>query len=256
MTGTSVFSTYESQAWPYLYAGTLEVAVLAGGIPSDPDVTRGFIESKVKTSDEVIQKMVAKTIVERGASVDEAVGEVAELRHLNGFKRLVKPLGEAPAGTLYIEGRQLKAAIREAVNVAYASGKLLNAQGKNTWGRTAKGIHGFVAEHVIVEEYDLPLYKVSEDGTREWVTAPDDTITRFVHTYRGTGIQTEEVCLDACLDFTVKTDWEFTEQQWAMMWVTGQEQGIGASRSQSYGRYKIVRWDRARVQEPAAAARG
>lgn len=50
---------------------------------------------------------------------------------------------------------------------------------------------------------------------------------------------------DAKLSFTVATDVEFSEDQWALLWLTGQEQGIGASRSQGYGKYEVVRWDKA-----------
>jgi hypothetical protein len=43
--------------------------------------------------------------------------------------------------------------------------------------------------------------------------------------------------------FTVVSDYEFSEKEWATIWVTGGSQGIGASRSQGYGRYIVTRWD-------------
>ena len=42
----------------------------------------------------------------------------------------------------------------------------------------------------------------------------------------------------------MKTDWKFTDEQWAMIWLTGEEQGVGGSRSQGFGRYQVTRWDR------------
>lgn len=30
-----------------------------------------------------------------------------------------------------------------------------------------------------------------------------------------------------------------------MLWLTGQQQGIGASRSQGFGRYEVVAWSKA-----------
>lgn len=42
---------------------------------------------------------------------------------------------------------------------------------------------------------------------------------------------------------TVRTDYEFSEKEWAMIWLTGQEQGIGANRSQGVGRYTVTKWD-------------
>ena len=53
----------------------------------------------------------------------------------------------------------------------------------------------------------------------------------------------EEYATDVKLTFTVATDVKFTEEMWALLWLTGQEQGIGASRSQGYGRYEVTRWD-------------
>lgn len=43
-------------------------------------------------------------------------------------------------------------------------------------------------------------------------------------------------------EFTVASAWDFTEEQWAMFWLIGQEQGIGASRSQGFGRYVVTEW--------------
>lgn len=34
-------------------------------------------------------------------------------------------------------------------------------------------------------------------------------------------------------------------EQWAMIWLTGEQQGIGATRSQGYGRYTVTRWEQA-----------
>ncbi len=67
---------------------------------------------------------------------------------------------------------------------------------------------------------------------------------RFVSTFRGTGIQYEEYVEDAKINFTIASDYDFSEEEWAMLWLTGQEQGIGASRSQGFGRYKVIGWDK------------
>ncbi|TDB76804.1 hypothetical protein E1264_38110 [Actinomadura sp. KC216] len=222
----SVFAKYADRAWPYHFAGTLRVRNIAGGIPSDPTVAEGWLKTKLADKDDLIREAVATTMAERGITAEEAAKEVDKLKHLNGFKR--------DEQGLYIEGRQLKAATKEATSVAYSTGKLLN-NGKNSWGRTSKGIHSFVAEHVMVVEERLHL----------GIAEPTGITQRFVHTYRGSGIQYEEYVEDAKIDFTIATDYGFTEEQWAMIWLTGEQQGIGASRSQGFGRYEVVRWDRA-----------
>jgi hypothetical protein len=228
----SVFAGYAIKAWPHRFAGELAVPFIAGGTPSDPRVAEAWLKTKLTDDrDALIREAVAQTMVERGITADEAAAVVGDLKHLNGFRR--------DEQGLYIEGRQLKAAIKEAVSVAYSTGKLLGEGGKNAWGRTSKGIHGFAAEHIVVVENRLHL----------GVTEASGIMQRFVHTYRGTGIQYEEYVEDAKISFTIAADHPFTEEQWAMIWLTGQEQGIGASRSQGYGRYEVTRWEPLRAPE-------
>lgn len=216
----SAFEKYIPQAWPYEYQGTMHVYRIAGGIPTDPKVAEGWLRTKLGTGDDLIRAQVAEVMAERGISADEATRIVDANRHLNGFKR--------DEDGLYIEGRQLKAAIKEAASVAAATGKLPLQK----WGKTNKWLNGFIAEHVCVVEDKLPLS----------LTEPTGIAQRFVHTHRGTGIQYEEYCDDVEIDFTIITDHPFTSEQWAMIWLTGGEQGIGATRSQGYGRYVVTRW--------------
>jgi hypothetical protein len=222
---TSAFASYVNDAWPHRYTGTITVRNLAGGVPTDPKVAEGWLRTKVTDKDDLIQEMVAQTMVERGVTADEAVHIVDQNKHLNGFKR--------NANGLYIEGRQLKAAIKEAASVARATEKL-----KSRWGSTNKGVLGFVAEHIMVVE-DILQLNVSE---------PSRVLQSFPKNPRTgqTGIQYTEIIDEAVFDFTVISDHKFTDQEWAMLWLTGEQQGIGASRSQGFGRYEVTRWEVAR----------
>lgn len=219
----SVFEKYQRKAYPFQFAGTLHVGRLAGGIPTDPKVAEGWLKTKLGIDkDDLIREAVAEVMVERGVTAEAATEIVSQNKHLNGFKR--------DEHGLYIEGRQLKAGIKEAASVAGAAGKLpLKA-----WGLTRKGLLGFVAEHICVVEDRLHL----------GVAEPSGVGQRFVHTFRGSGIQLEEYADDVKLDFTVASDYDFPAEQWAMIWLTGEQQGIGASRSQGYGRYKVTRWEK------------
>ena len=221
--GNSVFDEYAKKAWPHRFAGQLHLGAIAGGTPTDQHVAEGWLRTKINDKDDLIREAVAETMAERGVTADEAAKIVDSLKHLNGFRR-------DPDRGLYIKGHQLKAALKEAVSVAVASEKL-PARG---WGKTNKGALSYVAEHVFVEEDRLYL----------GVTEPTGISQRFVHTFRGAGIQYEEYCEDAKVDFTIKSDHDFTDAQWAIIWLTGQEQGLGASRSQGFGRYTVTRWDR------------
>lgn len=219
----SVFAKYQQEMYPHRFAGQLHVGVIAGGVPTDPNVAEAWLRTKLGIDkDELIRQQVAETMVERGVTADEATEIVNTNKHLNGFKR--------DENGLYIEGRQLKAAIKEAASVAVAAGKL-NARG---WGKTNKGCLSYIAEHVFVVESRLHL----------GVAEPTGVMQRFIHTFRGSGIQYEEYVEDAKVDFTVISDHDFSEKQWATIWTAGERQGIGASRSQGFGTYEVTRWDR------------
>lgn len=234
----SVFAEFNKDAYPHIFSGELHVNCLVGGIPSDPKVIEGWLRTKFATNDEIIRAQVTETILDRAADgdtpadpVEDAIKATAATRNLNGFKRAQ---GGNHDGQLYIEGRQLKAAIKEAGSVAVAAGKLPS----RGWGSTSKGIRSFLAEHVFVIEERLYLYR---DG--EPVLEPSGVAQRFVHTHRGNSIQYEEYAENVALAFTVRTDQALTAKQWALLWLTGEQQGVGATRSQGFGTYTVTKWD-------------
>lgn len=220
----SVFAKFQDEMYPFKFSGQLLVGVIAGGTPTDPKVAEGWLKTKLGIDKEdLIREKVAETMIERGVTADEATSIVSDHKHLNGFKRDERGL--------YIEGRQLKAALKEAASVAVAAGKLTS----RGWGKTNKGLLSYMAEHVFVVEDRLHL----------GVSEPTGIAQRFVHTFRGTGIQYEEYVEAAKVDFTVISDHDFSAKEWAAIWTCGEQNGIGASRSQGFGRYEVTRWDRA-----------
>lgn len=242
----SVFKSYKRKAYPFKFRGKLITQTpLVGGIPSDPNVARRWLMTKFTDNDEIIREMVAEVVVERGldpeseVNLGEATDEVVRKISLNGFRRN-PPEGskthdpEHPVGELYIGGYQLKAALKEAASVAVAADKLP----KRGWGSTNKGVKSFVAEHLFVVEERLYL----------GVTQPDEIQQRFVHTFQGNGIQYEEVVHKAEINFHVITDVGMSEERWAMLWLTGENQGIGATRSQGFGTYEVVEWEAVKVK--------
>jgi hypothetical protein len=245
---TSVFAKYIPKAYPHQFAVVAKVGRIAGGTPTDPNVAESWLKTKIGSSDDMIRQGVAEIMLERGISADQAVEELQRNKHLNGFKRTrcadCPDKGEVCLDgehQLYIEGRQMKAAIKEAGNVRWPNGRwsikpngevnLLKKEGSER--TSGKATRNWLAEHVFVQE-DKLLLGVSE---------PDGVAQRFVHTFRGSGIQYEEYVDDVELRFTVVTDAQWTPEQWGLLWLTGEQQGIGASRSQGYGRYKIIEWN-------------
>jgi hypothetical protein len=220
----SAFARYERKAWPHTYTATIDLYNIAGGIPSNPKIAEDWIRKQLGApSEEIVRAQVAETMKERGIDADAAAAEVARNKTLNGFKR------HSDKG-LFIEGRQLKAAIKEAVGIAVAANKIE----KSGWGTTNKGIWAFAAEHICVVEDRLYL------GRKD----ADEVVQRFVSTWRGTGINYSEVCHEVVVTATIKTDYEFKEETWAMIFLTGGEQGLGAGRSQGFGRYVVTGWEK------------
>lgn len=243
----SVFAEWRSRSYPFTFKGELFVNVLVGGVPSDPDIAKGWIESKVKDSnDQRIQDLIAQTMVDRNVTQTEAVKIVNNLKNLNGFKKLrcpdcplTGPNCTTGKHELFIEGRQLKAALKEAVSVAVAAGKLEMTK----WGSTRKWLTNYFPEHVFVLEDRLML------GVYE----PTEILQNFVHTHKGSSIQYQECVHSVSIGFTVITDHDFTDKDWAMIWTTGEMNGLGASRSQGYGTYQVTRWDKTVDQKAFAA---
>lgn len=224
----SVFDSFNAQAYPFKFEGSIEVRCIAGGTPTNPNVAESWLRSKLDSPDDQwLYREIAKVMTERGVTGEEALEQINKNKHLNGFRK--------DENGLFIEGRHLKANLKEASNVAANAGKVTT----KGWGNPdnanyKKGLKSWFPEHVFVVEDRLYL------GVEE----PTGIMQRFVATRMGTGIQYEEYVENAKFDFTIVTDHEFTDDQWAMIWLTAQEIGVGASRSQGYGRYSVTRWDR------------
>lgn len=221
-TSTSVFAKYEKRNYPHQFRGTLLALNVFGGTPTDPRVAEGWLRTKLADNDDLIRQAVAETMLERNIGVEEATALVDIQKHLNGFRR--------DSHGLYLEGRCLKACLKESASVAGNSGRI----DLKKWGLTGKGLINWFPEHVFVVEDRLYL----------GVTEPSGIDQSFVHTWRGNGIQYAEYVDEAKISFTIETDYDFSEEQWAAIWLTAQRIGIGSSRSQGRGRFEVVAWER------------
>jgi hypothetical protein len=238
-----LFEKYRNKVWPLEYHGRIKVTRICGGVPNDPNIAKGWLEKKLGvTDDEQLQRLVLETMMQReGMTRDDAVKEVLNKTSVNGFKSDILD-GEEK---LYVEGRQLKACLKEGISVAVAAGKV-KATG---WGTTKKWITNYFPEHVFIVEDTLYLY----DGNGKHITERPVPTQRFVSTFRGNAISYDEVIPEAFIDFHVISDHPFSEEEWAMLWVTAEQQGLGANRSQGYGRFEVVQWDQLRDDRPKAA---
>lgn len=258
---TSVFADISARLFKHRYAVTLHIGTLVGGVPTDPDVAAGWIKTKMGLpTEDLVKAEVEKVMDERGVTPDAAIEEVNRNRHLTGFKRDFgsavavadqkkaattgfvfegkrKIFTEAEArrtfGELGIEGRQLKAMLKEATMIAGAADHIPMTK----WGKTNKAIKGYLAEHMFVREDWIPL----------GVTEPSAIVQSFVHTWRGAGIKLEEHVNDVEAHFTIVTDDDFAERDkdfFGKILSVGEMNGVGASRSQGYGRFVVTRFEK------------
>lgn len=230
----SVFAELDTESYPFRFNVTLDLANIVGGVPSDPKVAEGWLRTKLgeETNDVRIAEMVAEVMETRKVTQDEAIAEVNKFKNLNGFKRTT-------SGNLYIEGRQIKAMLKEAVSIAVAANKMEMIG----WGATRKWLTKFFPEHVFVVESTVMLKQRDEDDKLVPVNEPTGIHQQFVHTHRGSAIQYQEFVDDAVAAFTIISDHPFTMRDWGMMMTTGEQNGLGASRSQGYGTFAVTKWE-------------
>lgn len=203
--------------------------LVVGGVPSDKSVIEGWIRSRMDLGDAAIEELVAQTAAERGVmSPDEAVGLVmgSELApSINGFKR------DPVTGELCLEGRQVKAALKEWTNSAYPGSKW---PGQARAG-VRKGAMNHVAEIVFVEEYLIGLGVKDPTRVEERV--------KHVRTPQGprSTVNRVEVVERAGVLFTLKVrDESVLGEMWPRVWAAGEEIGLGADRGRSDGRFELV----------------
>lgn len=257
---TSVFAAIHDRVFAHRYAVTIHVHDLVGGVPTDKNVAEGWIRTKMgETSDEIIRDEVERVMEARGVTPEIAAEEVARNRHLTGFERnFGTPMALADQqkamttgfvfegkrkifteqearrtfGQLLVRGRQVKAMLKEAAMISGSAGHIPMTR----WGKTNKALKGFFAEHLFVVEDEILMDR----------TGPDSIEQSFVHTWRGAGIKLEEHVRDVELTFTVVSDHPFEDEDpefYGKVFVAGEMNGLGASRSQGYGRFSVIKFE-------------
>ncbi len=215
------------------YRGQLQFRdKVMGGTPMNPQVIEGWLRSKTGvTAEEEVQSMMQRTMVELGTwrpdmtqeELDEAARQVAALKETTGFKI-------DPEGGLYIEQRQLKAALKESTNILYAGEK---------WGATKKGPKQFLTERVFVSPDHLSLGRMEPDGVElvigHIVGPQGPRSTLGYHQY----------VLRPIIDFDVLVARDSIQEEWWIdLWTHMEENGLGALRSQGYGKFDLLSWEK------------
>ena len=226
-----------------------------GGTPKDPNIIKTWLRSKTGVQpEEELQAMTADTLRDLGVDVPEhatweqivaASEQIADNKSV-GFKR------DRVRG-VFLDGRTAKAMLKECTNILYAGQR---------WGTTKKGPKQFVAERVFVQEDRLYFHRVGEDGklvpipeadgSREGATnvlAADGTQLFVGHTTGPKGPQSNltlyEFVTQPVIEFHVMVlRNEVSLDQWEGILMHAEENGLAALRSQGYGRFNVLEFER------------
>jgi len=233
MAASDIFGKAAAQTYTR-YRATLRFKhLIVGGIPSDKSVIEGWIRSRMDLGDAAISELVDRTVEERGVlTPDEAIEAVMQSElapSVNGFKR-------DDNGQLCIEGRIVKAALKEWMNSAYPGTKF---PGKTKIEGLRKGLMKYAAEAVRVDDLLIGL------GVKE-PTAIEERI-KHVMTPQGprSSINRVEVVEQPEVTFTISVRDDFIpEDAWARIWSVGEAIGLGSDRGRSDGQFELTEWQR------------
>lgn len=215
---------------------------IMGGVPLDPKLIEGWIKKNIPdlADPNELQRVVLRTLEERTgttldegmtyADLDKAIEQVAATKETTGFKR-DKDYG------LYIEDRQVKAAIKEACNILFPWTGGSTKQ-KEAYG-IAKSARSFLAERVFVSPRTIWLGTKQPSGVEMvvgHVTGPQgQRSTLGYHEYVDEPVIT--------FDILVTRD-AIDHKWWPDLFQQMEENGIGALRSQSFGRFTTLDFKR------------
>ena len=233
MAASDIFGKAAAQTYTQ-YRATLRFKnLIVGGIPSDKSVIEGWIRSRMDLGDAAISELVEQTVTERGVlTPDEAIEAVMQSElapSVNGFKR-------DDNGQLCIEGRIVKAALKEWMNSAYPGTKF---PGKANIEGLRKGLMRYAAEAVRVDDLLIGL------GVKE-PTMVEERI-KHVMTPQGprSSINRVEVVEQPEVTFTISVRDDFIpEDAWARIWSVGEAIGLGSDRGRSDGQFELTEWQR------------
>jgi hypothetical protein len=221
---------FEGTLWDY-YRVKLKVGHLVGGVPKDPKMVEAWIGATCK---EFSQEERAKIVQATVAALPEKIGE--ELDN-SGTTFLVDP-----DNGLYLEGRQLKALLKECANIMRNS----VPSGKKDGELGVAALKSKMADQVFVEEE-----KVFLDRQRI-----DRTIQRAIHIPDGprgprNAIKVSDILDNVDVAFTVRRLRKGTVSEEALFLCLhfGEQNGLGADRSQGFGKFKVVSVDKLTFEE-------
>jgi hypothetical protein len=205
---------------------------LIGGIPKDPKLIEGWLRTKAGIEDpQEMRVAMLRTLAEVGGGTSAGAldaDEIAQAASALVFQKRTTGFKIGLDG-LYVEGRQVKAMLKESTNIVFAGER---------WGPTRKAAKAFFAERVFIDPDKLTLGVAEPTGVEMVVghlggpTGPRSTLGNYEYVERPS-LEFRVMVLRDCI----------TADQWRAIWCHAQENGFGTLRSQGYGRFDVVQWE-------------
>lgn len=234
--------------------------LVVGGVPSDRSVIEKWIASRLEIGDEQLDELIEQTRASREdknfASTAEAIDAVMSsdlAPSVNGFVR-------NSDGQLCLEGRTIKAGLKEWANSAYPGTEFPGKTGIAKGFR--KGLMSTLVERVFVPTSLVPL-QVRDLGNMEKLVGVFDRDVaaeksagavawveeriKHVMTPQGprSSINRVEVIKNATVIFPVICRDDFLERKvWGRIWQAGEEIGLGSDRGRSDGQFDLTSWEK------------
>lgn len=244
-------SVFASAQTPYTdYRCTIALTNrIAGGQPRNRELIEPWL-AKAGFGDDAKQVLLLDQLQKIGANpanpeiadVQQAAEDVAE--------QTVTTFYRDDAG-VYMEGRTMKALIKESIAVNYGGERTLKMKDDRYKGiggvsSGGKGYRSATAERVFVDEHRIRFYR--PDGTL--IAEPDGQDLFIGHVTgpqgkRSTLSYFDYIAPPAVAIFTVKVLDNFIQtNEWERIWQHAEYNGWGAKRSQGFGTFKVIDWAR------------
>jgi hypothetical protein len=218
------------------YEGEHKLFTLVGGIPKDPDTIRKWLKARLELEDTEVMAIAEETIQEMGWTRVDSSEQLDQLVDAVMAKDTKGNSFKMANGQLVLEGRNLKAAIKEAANALYP--------GIEKWpghpASTRKGLASYLTERVEVVDHYINLGRTRPDTEGE---------QRIKHISGPQGkrstINVVDICEDVKITFTVRVlDDCIKPELWQEIWEYIELGGVGADRARGDGRGELLSWRR------------
>lgn len=224
------------------YRATLRFrARVVGGTPSNPKLIEGWLRAKMGVSqEEEVKSLTLQTLRDLGLEGEMFDGDEIRFDTLAAASEAIAKksnttMFKRDMSGLYLEARAVKAMLKEAVAILYPG----SGPNPHRWGVTKKGPRSATAEWVFIIPDHISLGIAEPSGIDLSIghingkDGPRSTLDYYEYVEQAT----------ITFDVLVLQD-RVPAEYWPTIWRYAQEMGLGAKRSQGFGRFDIEQWER------------